>query len=231
MKTVIALFLYMLSLSYCNAQPKEYSFEEWQEEAKTNTRLLPRYGHVLKSPDQLEADEKFRERTKNMSTFTDFRYASMEMINLGFQYLREGDLRTAMYRFNQAYLLDPTNTDDYWGYGAVYMQLGQLDIAEEIYKRGLSLDLTNHHLYTDLATIYSIRSQKNNDTVALNMAISLFEKSYAIEPKDVNTVYKLSVCYYLKEDCAKAKKLFDECVQLGGQPITEEYRAALNQCK
>ena len=37
-----------------------------------------------------------------------------------------------MYRFNQAYLLDSTNTDIYWGFGGVYMTLGDFENAKNV---------------------------------------------------------------------------------------------------
>ena len=54
--------------------------------------------------------------------------ASDYLIKLGFNYMYKRDLKTAMYRFNQAYLLDSTNSDIYWGYGAIYMTLGNFEL-------------------------------------------------------------------------------------------------------
>lgn len=59
-----------------------------------------------------------------------------------------------MYRFNQAFLLDSTNSDIYWGYGAVYFMLNRLDLAREQYKTGLNMDPENTRILTDYGTSY-----------------------------------------------------------------------------
>lgn len=231
------LMCFIISFVYYSAwaqsgNDQNYSFDEWQKESYENIRLLPRYGYAYKSAGQLAADKEFIANIKTDTLFTTMRNASDRHVALGFEYLYRGNLRVAMYRFNQAYLLDSTNTDDYWGYGSVYMQMGRLDLAEHQYLTGLSKDSLNHHLWTDLATVYSARAQNNNDTVALNKSIGYLQKSYAIQPKDVNTVYKLSVSHYLKGNCKEAQLYLGECEALGGQPITPEFRAALkNDCK
>ncbi len=82
---------------------KQMSPEQWNEEAKTNIRLLPKYGYAQKTEAQKKSDQEFIEAAlKKDSTY---RKASDHLIQLGFSYLYR-DIKTAMYRFNQAYLLD-----------------------------------------------------------------------------------------------------------------------------
>ena len=110
----------LLSLS---AFGQQISWEEWETESKTDIRLLPKYGNVEKTEKQNAADKAFIETM--LKHDSSLRKASNRFINLGFQFLYKNDIKTAMYRFNQAYVLDPTNTDVYWGFGAIYMSLGQ----------------------------------------------------------------------------------------------------------
>lgn len=230
MKFLFASIIFsMLGFAACGqkSEDRKFTFDEWQRESFENIRLLPRYGYASKSPQQLTADKEFIKSIQEQPGYINMRDESDKHIRFGFEYLYRGDLRTAMYRFNQAYLLDSTNTDDYWGYGAVYMQLHKLDLAEHQYRVGLSKDSLNHHLWTDLATVYSVRASDNNDTTALNTAIQYLQKSYKIQPKDANTTYKLSVSYYLIGNCSAAKNFLKECEALGGQPITPEYKIAL----
>jgi tetratricopeptide (TPR) repeat protein len=139
-----------------------------------------------------------------------------------------------MYRFNQAYLLDSTNPDIYWGYGAVYMGLGAYEQAQKQYLDGLKIAPNSSHLLTDYGTyfmgqFYGVQSVDEKTALAnLDSAISYLTKSYKIDPKDQNTTFKLSVCYWLKGKCKEARRFYDECKALGGQPITEEYEADLN---
>jgi cytochrome c-type biogenesis protein CcmH/NrfG len=102
------------------AQP---SFDTWEAESKTNKRLLPRYGYLPKTQEEIKSDSDYIKQMMTLPQFKTRREASNHLIGLGFQYYYRQDLKTAMYRFNQAYLLDSTNTDIFWGYGAIYRHL------------------------------------------------------------------------------------------------------------
>jgi tetratricopeptide (TPR) repeat protein len=152
MKNLLTICLFMLSSSSVVAQ--QMTLNQWNEEAKTNIRCLPKYGHVEKTTAQLEADSKFIQIA--LSGFANKRLASDHLIELGFKYLYH-DVKTAMYRFNQAYLLDSTNSDIYWGYGAVYMILQDYPRAKEQYEEGLLHDSVNTRILTDYGTYFMVQ--------------------------------------------------------------------------
>lgn len=213
--------------------------ETWEEQAKTNIRLLPKYGYKVKTEEQKQIDQKFVSETlKQLEYEGDRVAASGDMIKTGFSYLGKNDLKTAMYRFNQAYLLDSTNADIYWGFGAVYMALGAFDKAQQQYLDGLKAAPRNTHLLTEyasyfMAQYYGLQSlDAKNALVNLDSAMSYLNRSYAIDPKDENTTFRLSVCYWLKGKCKEAWRYYNECKALGGLPITDEYTANLTEkCK
>jgi tetratricopeptide (TPR) repeat protein len=240
--SLITAILAILSTS-CFSQ---YSFEQWEKESKTDKKLLPRYGHLRKTEQEIKADSDYIRQMMALPQFKSRREASNHMIGLGFQYYYRPDFKTAMYRFNQAYLLDSTNTDIFWGYGAIYMAFGQYALAKRQYEDGLSIDSTNTHLLTDLATYYMehyyltvqmpandiIKDPKAQAKEFMDSALHYLHKSYELDPKDVNTVYKLSICYWNIDDCQNAWKYYDECVALGGRPIREDYTSDLKKrCK
>ena len=221
-------------------------FDKWEEESKTNKRLLPRYGYLPKTQNEIKNDSDFVKQIMEMPQFKTRREASNHMIGLGFQYYYRPDYKTAMYRFNQANLLDTTNTDIFWGYGAIYMAFGRYDLAKKQYDEGLTIDSNNTHLMTDLATFfmeqfYLFQQMPKNDQIKnskelaksnMDSAIFYLTKSYKRDPKDVNTTYKLSICYWNIDECKNAWKYYDETSLLGGQPITEEYTNDLKKrCK
>lgn len=232
MKTFFTTLTLLLSIT---AFAQEMTWEQWEKESQTNIRLLPKYGNVVKTKDQKKSDEEFIEAIlKQDSTH---RKGSDHLISLGFQYLYR-DLKTAMYRFNQAYLLDSTNTDIYWGYGAIYMVLGQYEKAKEQYEEGLKNVPENPHLLTDYGTYFMTQyyvlepTDKEMALQNLESAISYMTQSYNIDPSDQNTTFKLSILYWSKDDCKSAWEYFDECMALGGQPITEAYTKDLEKkCK
>lgn len=215
------------------------SYYEWERLAKEDSRLRPKYGNYEKTEEQKEADKKFVEDIMKMEKHkNDKRKASNHMIDLGFQYLYKGELRTAMYRFNQAYLLDNDNTDIYWGFGAVYMSLSNYEKAKEQYEEGLKLNPNSTHLLTDLGTYYMMKyyllSETDNRQAKenLNEAIRNFSRSYNLNPKDQNTLFKVFVSHLMNDDCENARKFYEACKKEGGEPITNEYVAELNRrCK
>lgn len=218
--TVIIIFFALTTFG------QQMTSSQWDEEAKTDIRLLPKYGHVPKTEAQKKSDQEFIETVlKQDSTH---RKASDRFVRLGFNYLYS-DKKTAMYRFNQAYLLDSTNTDIYWGFGAVYMTLRDYAKAEKQYLEGLAINPVNTHLLTDygayfLSLYYRLEpNDKKGALTNLETAITYLLKSYQLDPTDQNTTFKLSICYLNKGECDNAWKYYDICKELGGQPITEDY--------
>lgn len=229
MKQILSSIILLLTSTVSGQQ---MTLEQWNEEAKTNIRLLPEYGHIQKTERQKQTDKEFIETVLKQDS--SLRKASDNYINFGFHYLYH-DVKTAMYRFNQAYLLDSTNTDIYWGFGAIYTILGDYTRAAEQYKKGLSMDPYNTHLLTDYGTVflaqyYELHPMDEKSALSnLEHAITHLLKSYTLDPTDQNTTFKLSICYYNKKECENAWKYYEICQKSGGRPITEEYTKDLKK--
>lgn len=209
---------------------QQISYTSWKEEARTNIRLLPKYGNVPKTKEQKQADEELIKSYLEKEGSP--RKASELLIRTGYDYLYRGDTKTAMYRFNQAWLLDPKNDNVYWGFGAVYLMFQDYEAAMRQYDEGLRINPKSSNILTDKATIYLTKYQSGNSKDDLSKAIGLFEQSYSVDPKNQNTLFKVSASYFMKGDCDKAWKYYSECKILGGKPITPEYTAALSSsCK
>ena len=189
------------------------TLDQWNEEAKTDIRFLPKYGYAEKSPEQLEADAKFLRVT--LPQFASERLASEHYIEVGFSYLYH-DIKKAMYRFNQAYLLDSTNSDIYWGYGGVYMILEDYHRAREQYEEGLLHDPVNTRIMTDYGTYFVILGMPDS-------AIQYLSRSYMLDNTNQNTSFKLAAFYYFKDDCKNAMYYYERCKSLGGQPLRQEF--------
>lgn len=241
-----SLLFTTISLIFTIASLAQPAFDKWEAESKINKRLLPRYGHIPKTVQEIKSDSDYVKQILALPQFKNRREASNHMIGLGFNYYYRPDFKTAMYRFNQAYLLDSTNTDIFWGYGAIYMAFGQYELARTQYSIGLSIDSTNTHLLTDMGTYFMeqyfvVALMPENDMVKepkaeakryMDSALHYLTKSYLLDTKDVNTTYKLSICYWNIEDCNNAWKYYDLTIALGGRPITEEYTKDLKKrCK
>jgi tetratricopeptide (TPR) repeat protein len=65
---------------------------------------------------------------------------------MGCYFLNRDDLKTAMFRFNQAWLMNPKNPDVFRGFGYVYTRLGDHNMALKLYNEGLAIDPKNKDL-------------------------------------------------------------------------------------
>lgn len=206
-------------------------YKKWLKNSQADIHLIPMYGHRQNTKEQLRADEEFlkivleQEGTK--------RAGSEHLIKLGFNYLYQNKLKTAMTRFNQAWSLDSTNANVFSGFGGVYFSLHAYDESLKMYKLGLKVDSLSTNLMTDMGTAYlSIYNENPAKKENLASAISYLEKSYQLNSKNSSTVYKLIMCSLYTGDCEKAKKYFAECEQLEKNPVREEFRAQFKeQCK
>ncbi|MBK7856324.1 MAG: tetratricopeptide repeat protein [Bacteroidetes bacterium] len=217
---VFTIFVFCSTLSF-GQQISTYS--DWVNAAKTDIRLLPMYGQEKKSKSQIKADnELIKQILKEHRTHHE---GSEHLIKLGFHYLFKGDLKTAMYRFNQSWLLDSTNANTFWGLGGVYFYLSAYDESLKMYKLGLELDSLNTNLLTDIGAIYlTMYNADNTKNELLKEAILYLKKSYQLNPNYSSTVYKMIIASLYDGDCEMAKKYFDECSKLERNPITEEFK-------
>jgi tetratricopeptide (TPR) repeat protein len=232
MQRLVIVLFFVFSLGI-NAQ--QSSFVSWQKEAKKDIRMLPEFGGLEKTKDEIAADTRFvnsiLEGGESKAT------GAHEMIRIGFNYLYKGDLKTAMHRFNQAYLLNPKNSGIYAGYGAVYSALGAFAEARIEFDKGLKIEPESAPILTDYATTYlgeyyaNVRSNYKRAQKSLKMAKKKLLASYAADPDYINTAYKLSIVYLNSQDCSNAKKYLQHTKELGGQPITKDYLANFkSQC-
>lgn len=206
---------------------QQIDYSSWKEESKSNIRLLPEYGNATKTKEQKEADDDFIKLSLQQDGTRE--KASEHMVELGFNYLYRQDLRTAMHRFNQAWLLNPKNENAYWGFGAIYFMFNNFDNAMAQYAKGLKINPKSSNILTDKATVYLTKYNMTGSKINLDSATNIFKRSYLVDSKNQNTLFKLSACYFMNDNCKDALKYYEECKGLGGRPITKEYTEALNK--
>ena len=230
MKNILTLILLAFS---CASFGQGLTFDDWQKESQQNKRLLPKYGELKKTNKEKKSDKAFVSDV--MKEFKSEEDASNHLIDLGFQYLYKGDLKTAMYRFNQAYLLDSSNSNIYWGYGAIYMAFGEFDKSRVQYENGLKIDENNDKILIDYGTTYLgefynyYQTNKSLANEKLDKAIEKLAEAYSINPDDPNSSYKLSICYLYKDECEKAKEYLQVSEKIGNPNITESYKSELQE--
>src|ERR1700722_18464453 len=101
-------FVFILSgcnmYSYHNKPSDETkkNINEWQESYHHN--LLPMYGKIKKSKDEQAIDKKFTDA--ELLTYHDTIIAAKHLARAGWYYFFNKKIDTAMFRFNQIWLID-----------------------------------------------------------------------------------------------------------------------------
>ena len=111
----------------------------------------PMYSGRKKTPAERLADENFIEFMLN-------RYDSREdaagaVAELGWKAYGDGDRRIAIKRFNQAWLLDPTNQYALWGFGVISADRGNIDDAVRYLQMAVDSGPPNPDLQRDYETV------------------------------------------------------------------------------
>ena len=89
---------------------------------------------------------------------------SRKQVEFGIDVARLGLWREAVYRWQRAVELDPTNASARNNLGVAYEQAGQFDLAEEQYQRALELDTNNVYIrqnYELFREAYEKRKRKD----------------------------------------------------------------------
>ena len=108
----------------------------------------PMYGGIQKTAEMKKADEEYIHRVLAMGYTR--QSGARAAVELGFKYFSKGDFATAMKRFNQAWLLDPTLGDTYHGFALVLIERDGNDWgAEQLFRKALSIPNTWVGAYSD----------------------------------------------------------------------------------
>jgi len=204
MRTLPILFLFLGLPTY----GQHLTHREWLIQSFRDMRLLPAYGGREKNPEQLASDSAFV--AQMLAVNPDPHACAEHLLDLGSELLRNGDLVQAMYRFNQAYLMEPANPRIRRCYGAFFLALDRPDEAASEYQKGLSIDTTNVPLMVDMASVCLAEYYRFKDDDpgkaerVLHTADLLLGRAVKLEPGNARAGAKLAVSRLWKGECADA---------------------------
>jgi Flp pilus assembly protein TadD len=186
----------------------------------------PMYGGIPPNKVEAEADAKLIEWT--IQKFGSRENGAKNAIRLGFRYLERGDWRTAMKRFNQAWLLGGETAETDWGFAAALSYQEKFVDAEKFFLKARELDGRNAHLLTDFGFLYQFWATKGDvdkqlKTRYLDKSIDLFEQASKLDPPFDRIYFNWAVSLYFKKDYAGAWKKIAEAEKLGGKSIEEKF--------
>jgi tetratricopeptide (TPR) repeat protein len=164
--------------------------------------VLPLFGEIGKTTAQIDEEIRFLSDCDRMFGSRD--EASQFFVARGWEYLQEGQLDTATYRFNLAYLLNDKNMDAYWGLGVVCYQKDKLADAERMLRRGVDLAPDNVALLVDLSTVELKHYAVVNDPDDLNEADAVLQHAVRLDSTYAQSHYNLALIEYYRGQYEKA---------------------------
>lgn len=180
MKSLLIIIpLWLIMYSGLDAQPLSPELP-----CQEGINLLPMYGGVVKCAGQLKADEDFF--TYCDQHFEDREEASEHYREIGWSYMYDGDLDTAMKRFNQAWLLDEDNAAVYCSFGWLLGKKGNAGEAELFLQKAVKMNPDDADLLIFVAVGYNELYDSAKDEAYHKKALELLNKGLQLEPDNAS---------------------------------------------
>ena len=203
----------------------------------SGTRIdeVPMYGGIdrEKYPTLKEGDQTFIERVTEH--FGSREKAADVWINSGFRYYNNNQLDLAMRRFNQAWLLNPKNSEVFMGFSAVLHDQKKYCQAMDMAEHALTLKPPSYQgIFPDagLIIVLCVVNQQNETITPekkaqlLERSESLFQKAEEVELNKAYVFNNWAKAYYLRADYPKAWEAVAKARKLGSK-ISEKFLADL----
>ena len=191
----------------------------------TERQTLPFFVEQRKTSEQIDKEIRFLSDCDKM--FANREEASSFFAARAWEYIQEGQLDTAAYRFNLAYLLNEKNVDSYWGLGVVSYQKNQLEEAASILRRGVELAPTNVHLMVDLSTIELRNFTQTAKPEDLEDSYKLLKYAASLDSTYAQTFFNLASAEFYRADYPKAWEALHTGRKLNFQLVDFEFVSLL----
>jgi Tfp pilus assembly protein PilF len=202
---------------------------------KTRIDEVPMYGGMDRSayPELKAADEKFIADVSR--EWGSRENAARAWVDQGFRFYQQDHLGLAMRRFNQAWLLDPTNSEVFWGFGSVLHDQGKNCESMRMINLALARNPpTNQGFYADAGQAVALCAISDEQLPVaaksrlLDRSEELFRKAEEIEP-DKGYVYSTwATAYYWREQYSDAWSMVFRARAAGGD-CSEHFLALLRK--
>lgn len=173
-------------------------------DCKDDINLLPMYGGQKKCQDQMDADNLFLHRRDSM--FSDRKLACKYQLDRAWEYFYANILDTAMFRFNQAWLLDSTNADIYWGFGNLLGKQQNFEESLKYFEKSLKMNSNNSNVWLCASTSYGQLFYKSKDINLLNKSIEYLKIAVSLDPNNAIAYGQLTAAYTYFEQKDSAMK-------------------------
>lgn len=214
MQNITLSLLFVLGLSSCGSRAQQVD----------NTK--PMYGEVPKSNEYKEVDEDFKKEC--LAQFGTIDSSVRVQIDNAWRYFYHNDLKTAMKRFNQAWLLDSECSDSYFGFAALMDMQGKKIESERFYKLGIERDKSKTRSRICYKRIADCKEQLQD----FQGTIEAYKKWSELEPENAFVFKKLGYFYMQTENTVDALKAYGKAIELDPKDaVTYNNRAYLYQTR
>ncbi len=203
------------------------TWSSWLAAHEGKINYLPEYGQQKKTDQEIEIDNKF------IKAITDLGYTKEKGSEIfsgkGWTFLRQGDLESAMLRFNQSWLLDSTNVNALWGYGAILGKLQNPTEAIKYLNRAYSYDSNTIRLLIDISASHLVRYNIEKNTSDLDQGLSTLLRYLEKDGENEEALYKTAIFYFHMEDYKSSWEYIHKCEEVGGGPIKKRFIKSLKK--
>lgn len=196
-------------MSYKNnpQDASDQNVNKWNEAYHSN--LKPMYGNKIKSAEEKAADKKYVDFMLTHHNGDTIK-AAKEAARDGWYFFYKKVIDTAMFRFNQSWLIDSTYPASYFGFAAIKEFQGLNKEAENYFNIAYKNDPTDSLSKKYLHQIAEIR-ENQKDTLEL---IKSYYRVLSKFPKDVFATGKLGFFYSALNKQDSALKYYNLTIEL-----------------
>ncbi len=184
----------------------------------------PMYGEVPKSDEYKKIDDDFKKEC--LDQFGTIDSSVNVQIDHAWRYFYNNDLKTAMKRFNQAWLLNSEFPDSYFGFAAMLDMQGNRKESERFYKMGLEKDKTKKRAQICYQRIADCKEQLQD----FKGTIEAYKKISEINPTNVFAFKKIGYFQMQMGNSEDALRAYGKAIELDPtDAMTYNNRAYLYQ--
>lgn len=184
----------------------------------------PMYGEVVKNEEYKKADEEFKKEC--LDKFKTIDSSVAVQIDLGWRYFYNNDLKTAMKRFNQAWLLNPEFPDSYFGFAALMDMQANVSAAKRFYAMAETKDKTRKRGEISYQRIADCKEQLKD----LNGTIDAYVRITDINPANSFAFKKIGYFQMQSGNSEKAIEAYGKAIEIDpSDAVTYNNRAYLYQ--
>ncbi|MCP2044574.1 tetratricopeptide repeat protein [Pontibacter sp. HSC-36F09] len=173
-----------------------------EQQPELSPKVRPMFGQVAKTDAEQKADEKFL--TSCDKSFESRTEASNFFMERGWEFMNEGQVDTAMYRFNLAWLLNPDNFNTYWAFGVAEYNRGNVSDAIGMFDRALKYQPNNSLLLSDVGSAYLQQYIADKKKKNLKQAAALLDRSLKADPNNAFAMSNLAQVHFHNKKYAEA---------------------------